>query len=86
MLYSILAYHEEKLITALTPEEDSTLMEGLHKVHGRLTEDGQLGPAARLGATAEAVTRLPAIWAGPIRPPYTRFGRSRSTCPAFRFR
>jgi hypothetical protein len=56
MLYSILAYHEEKLITALTPEEDSTLMEGLHKVHGRLTEDGQLGPAARLGATAEAVT------------------------------
>lgn len=59
MLYAMLAYHVEGVITAMTPEEDVQLMDGLHKVHGRLTEEGKLGPAARLGATGEARTVRP---------------------------
>lgn len=56
MLYAMLAYHVEGVITAMTPEEDAALMDGMHKVHGRLTEEGRLGPAARLGPTGRAVT------------------------------
>jgi hypothetical protein len=56
MLYAMFAYHLEKDITALTPAQDQALMTGMHKVHSRLTEEGKLGPAARLGPTAKAVT------------------------------
>lgn len=56
MLYAILAYHLENKITELTPAEDEALMTGMHKVHERLTKEGKLGPAARLGPTAKAVT------------------------------
>lgn len=54
MLYAILAYHDEKVIQALTPEEDAALMADLHRVHDRLAAEGRLGPAARLGATTRA--------------------------------
>ena len=56
MLYAILAYHEEHLVTSWSPEEDDALMVELHRVHDRLTAEGALGPAARLGATADACT------------------------------
>jgi hypothetical protein len=56
MLYAMFAYHLEKAITDLTPEQDAALMEGMHKVHSRLTSEGKLGPAARLGPTDKAVT------------------------------
>jgi len=56
MLYAMFAYHLEKAITDLTPAQDQALMEGMHKVHSRLTAEGKLGPAARLGPTAKAVT------------------------------
>lgn len=56
MLYAILAYHEEAAITSLSADEDAGLMRDLHKVHGRLTDEGKLGPAARLDPTARAVT------------------------------
>jgi hypothetical protein len=56
MLYAMFAYHLEKDITALAPAQDEALMTGMHKVHSRLTEEGKLGPAARLGPTARAVT------------------------------
>ena len=56
MLYALLAYHVEDLITALSPAEDAALMEGLHKVHDRWFADGALGPAARLAPTGGAVT------------------------------
>lgn len=56
MLYAILAYHVEETVTSWTPEEDAALMTDLHKVHDRLTQEGSLGPAARLGATAQAFT------------------------------
>ena len=54
MLYAILAYHEEHVVQSWSDEEDAALMEGLLQVHDRL--EGKLGPSARLGGTAAAVT------------------------------
>ena len=51
MLYAILAYHVEEDVMSWTPEEDAALMLDLNKVHDRLTQEGRMGPAARLGAT-----------------------------------
>jgi hypothetical protein len=56
MLYAMFAYHLEKTITAMTPVEDGALMTDLLRINARLTEEGKLGPAARLGPTARAVT------------------------------
>ncbi|MCA6109783.1 YciI family protein [Bradyrhizobium cenepequi] len=56
MLYAILAYHVETEVMSWTPEEDAALMVDLHKVHDRLTKQGRLGPAARLGETGKART------------------------------
>jgi hypothetical protein len=56
MLYAILAYHVERSIVAMSPEEDAALMATLDQVHDRLAQAGNLGPAARLGATEDAVT------------------------------
>lgn len=56
MLYAILAYHVEAEVTSWTPEEDAALMTDLLEVHDRLNAKKLLGPAARLGATADART------------------------------
>jgi hypothetical protein len=56
MLYAILAYHVEAVVTSWSPEEDDALMVDLHQIHDRLTQEGRLGPAARLGATERACT------------------------------
>ncbi len=56
MLYALLAYHDEADVKAMTADEDVALMDGLNAVHARLTAEGRLGPAARLGATALAAT------------------------------
>ncbi len=56
MLYAILAYHDENVVTSWSPDEDAALMVELHKVHDRLHDEEKLGPAARLGATADAFT------------------------------
>ena len=57
MLYAILAYHEEAAITALTAEQDASLMDNLLKTHETIdAEDGKLGPTARLDFTGKAVT------------------------------
>jgi hypothetical protein len=56
MLYAILAYHVEAEVTSWTPEEDANVMTGLLAVHDRLNAKKLLGPAARLGATADART------------------------------
>jgi hypothetical protein len=54
MLYAILAYHVEEEVTSWSPQEDAALMADLKKVRNRLTQEGRLGPAARLGATKGA--------------------------------
>jgi hypothetical protein len=54
MLYAILAYHVEEEVASWTPQEDAALMADLNKVHDRLTQEGRLGPTARLGATEGA--------------------------------
>jgi hypothetical protein len=54
MLYAILAYHVEEEVTSWTPAEDAALMLDLNRVHDRLTQQGNMGPAARLGATKGA--------------------------------
>ncbi|MDX8447884.1 YciI family protein [Mesorhizobium captivum] len=56
MFYAILAYHVEETVQSWTPEEDSALMKDLLEINDRLTRAGKLGPAARLGETAKAVT------------------------------
>jgi hypothetical protein len=56
MFYAILAYHVEQTVQSWTPEEDAALMDDLLEINARLTREGKLGPAARLGATADAVT------------------------------
>jgi hypothetical protein len=56
MLYAILAYHEERIIQDLSAAEDGALMTGLLAVHNRLTAEGKMGPAGRLGATELAAT------------------------------
>ena len=56
MLYAILAYHVEAEVTSWTPQEDAAVMTGLLEVHDRLNAKKLLGPAARLGGTAEART------------------------------
>jgi hypothetical protein len=54
MLYAILAYHSEALVSSWSADEDAGLMHELNKVHDRLTQEGCLGPAARLSATERA--------------------------------
>lgn len=56
MLFAILAYHEGGIVESWAPEEDAALMQDLHEVHRRLTAEGKLGPAARLGPVDGAVT------------------------------
>ena len=56
MIYAILAYHDEAEVEAWSEAEDAALMESLNGVHRKLTDLGRLGPAARLGATADART------------------------------
>jgi hypothetical protein len=62
MLYAMLAYHDEGHVQSWSEAEDAALMDQLNAVHLRLGEAGMLGPAARLGATAKAVTvRRPGV-------------------------
>ncbi|WP_224543201.1 YciI family protein [Mesorhizobium sp. CA16] len=56
MFYAVLAYHVEDTVQSWSPDEDAALMNDLLEVNDRLTREGKLGPAARLGATAKAMT------------------------------
>ncbi|PBB92768.1 hypothetical protein CK215_08165 [Mesorhizobium sp. WSM3864] len=56
MFYAILAYHVEETVQSWTPDEDAAVMKDLLEINDGLTRAGKLGPAARLGETARAVT------------------------------
>jgi hypothetical protein len=56
MLYAILCYNSEEIISTWTKEEDDAVMDRLAVVNGRLAEQGKLGPVARLMPTTTATT------------------------------
>ena len=56
MLYAMLAYHVEETIDAMTPDEDTALMDDLLAIHARYVDQGAFGPAARLLPTRDACT------------------------------
>jgi hypothetical protein len=56
MLYAILCYNSEEVVTAWSQDEDDAVMARLAVVHGKLEKAGRLGPTARLLPTTAAVT------------------------------
>ena len=66
MLYAILAYHVEEEVTSWTPAEDAALMLDLNRVHDRLTRQGNMGPAARLGVSGFLLHRKTSFTQGAV--------------------
>ena len=60
MLYALLCYNSEEVVTSWTKQEDDAVMARLDVVHGKLAAQGRLGPAARLRPTTAAKT----LWKG----------------------
>jgi hypothetical protein len=56
MLYAILCYHDEDVVSAWTKEEDDAVLAKRAVVTNRLAAQGKLGPVARLMPTTAAVT------------------------------
>lgn len=56
MLYAILCYNQEDVVCAWSKEEDEAVMQKLGVVQQRLTQEGRLGPVARLMPTTAATT------------------------------
>jgi hypothetical protein len=56
MLYAILCYNEEDVVSAWSKEQDTLVMARLGAVEARLTQEGKLGPVARLLPTTAATT------------------------------
>jgi len=56
MLYAILCYNPEDVVSSWTKEEDDAVMARLAVVQEKLTKEGRLGPVARLLPTTAATT------------------------------
>jgi hypothetical protein len=56
MLYAVLCYNSEEMVTGWTQAEDDAVMDRLAGVHERLYAKKQLGPAIRLMPTTTATT------------------------------
>jgi hypothetical protein len=56
MLYALLCYNSEDMVFSWSKEEDDAVMAKLGAVHGRLAEQGKLGPSLRLLPTTAATT------------------------------
>ena len=56
MLYTILCYNSETMVTSWTKDEDDAVMEKLIAVQEKLARKRKLGPVARLGPTTTART------------------------------
>jgi len=56
MQYAILCYHNEKVTSAWSKEQDDAVMARLAAVRGKLECQGKLGPVARLLPTTAATT------------------------------
>src|SRR5882724_3425374 len=70
MLYTILCYHSEKVVSSWTPAEDAVVMEKLAGVQKKLAQQGKLGPVVRLMPTGSATTLRkepsPVVFDGPF--------------------
>lgn len=70
MLYAILCYDSEEVVTSWTKEEDDAVLAKLAVVQDRLSAEGRLGPVARLLPTTAATTvrkaREPLVIDGPF--------------------
>lgn len=56
MQYTILCYHDEKVVTSWTKAEDDAVLAKLAEVHEDLKAQGRLGPVVRLLPTSTATT------------------------------
>jgi hypothetical protein len=56
MLYAILCYDSEDVVSAWSKEEDAAVMAKLAVVHQKLAATGRMGPTARLLPTTAATT------------------------------
>lgn len=56
MLYAILCYDSEDVVSAWSKEEDAAVMSKLTVVQDKLAREGKLGPVARLMPTTSAMT------------------------------
>jgi len=56
MLYAILCYNDDNIVTAWSKAEDDAVMERLGAIAGRIAAAGKLGPTARLTSTKQATT------------------------------
>jgi hypothetical protein len=56
MLYTILCYHSEKVVTGWSAAQDAQVMEKLAGIQTKLAQQGKLGPVVRLMPTGTATT------------------------------
>jgi hypothetical protein len=56
MLYAILCYHDEDVVSCWSKEQDAAVMAKLKVVQDGLSRQGRLGPVARLLPTTAATT------------------------------
>jgi hypothetical protein len=56
MLYAVLCYHSEDVVTSWSAEQESAVMGKLAAVEDKLAKAGRLGPVARLMPTTSATT------------------------------
>lgn len=56
MMYAVLCYNDEKMVSGWTKAQDDAVMANLSKVHERWERAGKLKPAIRLQPTAAATT------------------------------
>src|SRR3954467_13119038 len=56
VLYAILCYNSEEMVTSWSQEQDDAVMARLNVVHERIQGAGKLGPSVRLQPTTRAVT------------------------------
>ncbi len=70
MLYAILCYDSEAVVSSWTKEQDATVIAKLEVVTDRLARDGRLGPVVRLMPTTTATTlrkgKEPVVLDGPF--------------------
>jgi hypothetical protein len=54
MLYAIICYNDEKLVSGWSKAEDDAVMQRLGAITGKLAASGKLGPCARLVPSTQA--------------------------------